>query len=486
MHDYTASSKLLSSTRIISALKFMRTQKWFFPALLAGLFIAIFLPLLFTGYSNIKQAEIALAQKDYKTAAYSYERAARLFLWRADLWEKAALAASKDDNCSTAITFFTKAPELSEEGWLSFGYCYYRNGNLQLAQETFEAGLRLYSSPSFYEGLALIRYSQKDWQAEREALQNQLSLGGGDARTHYRLGLLLTFLNPQQALDELTSASSLNPQFAPAVQTLLAALSQSATQPDPSQQMVTVGRSLGLVQEWDLSIAAFEKAIDINAENAEAWAWLGEAQQQTGQDGSAALDQAISLDHNSVIVRALRGLYWNRQGKYDRMLAEYSLAAKLEPQNPAWQASIGNAHTQLGDLAAALDAYENAVALAPEDATYWRLLAVFCAENGVHIEDIGLPAAQKAVEISPNDPNALDALGFAYFSSGRFANAEQTFLKAIELAPEYFPAHLHLAMNYLLQGNRSAAYNLLSYVRDADISGVYAEAARQLLAQNFP
>lgn len=464
----------------------MQTQKWFFPALLSGIIIAIFLPFLFTGYSNIKRAETAEVQNDYKTATSSYERAARLLPWRGDLWEKAGMAASRDENCPIAISFFERAPKLSQEGWLTFGYCHYRGGDLQMSQQIFEAGLLLYPSPSFYEGIALISRTKKDWPAERDALQNQLLLGGGDARTHYRLGLLLTFLDSKQALDELKLASSLNPEFDPAVQTLLAALNQSSASSDESQYLVTVGRGLGLVQEWDLSLAAFEKAIELNEQNAEAWAWFGEAQQQIGQDGGAALDQAISLDHNSVIIRALRGLYWNRQGKYDRMLAEYSLAAKLEPQNPAWQASVGNSYTQLGDLASALDAYQHAVELAPEDSTYWRLLAVFCAENGVHIEDIGLPAAQQAVDLAPADASALDALGFLYFSSGRFANAEQTFLKAIELDPEYYPAHLHLAVNYLLQGNRSAAYNTLSYVRDADISGIYAESARQLLAQNFP
>ena len=86
--------------------------------------------------------------------------------------------------------------------------------------------------------------------------------------------------------------------------------------------MVTMGRALGLVNEWDLSLAAFEKAIALDAENAEAWAWLGEAKQhiiytQTGETvskgvGLEELGHALTLDPSSVVVRALRGLYWNR------------------------------------------------------------------------------------------------------------------------------------------------------------------------------
>jgi tetratricopeptide (TPR) repeat protein len=250
--------------------------------------------------------------------------------------------------------------------------------------------------------------------------------------------------------------------------------------------MVTIGRALGLVQEWDLSLAAFEKANTLNAENAEAWAWLGEAKQQTGQDGRAELDRAAALDHTSVVVLALRGLYWNRQEKYPQMLAEYLLAANYEPDNPAWQTELGNAYVKNGDLVAALAAYQHATELAPNESIYWRLLAAFCAENGAHLEDVGLPAAQKAVDLAPDDPPALDALGWVYLSSGRYANAEQILLDVIKRFPDHLPARIHLALTYLAQGNRAAAFDHLTYVQTADPNGANGETAKQLLKQYFP
>jgi tetratricopeptide (TPR) repeat protein len=271
-----------------------------------------------------------------------------------------------------------------------------------------------------------------------------------------------------------------------AVQTLHTALTLSANQTTASDAKVTIGRALGLVQEWDLALLAFGQAVELDPNHAEAWAWLGEAKQQTGQSGSVELDKALSLDRASVNVRALRGLYWNRLGKYEQALAEYLLAAGIEPENPRWQASIGEAYAHLGKLPEALMAYQRATELAPQEAAYWSLLAVFCAERGVYVEEIGLPAAQQAVSLAPTDPSALDALGFSYLSSGRFASAEQALAQAIALAPNYFPAHIHLAMTYLAQGNRSAAFNSLTFVRDADDSGVYVNIALQLLAKYFP
>jgi tetratricopeptide (TPR) repeat protein len=250
--------------------------------------------------------------------------------------------------------------------------------------------------------------------------------------------------------------------------------------------MLTIGRALGLVQEWDLAIAVFENAVTLNAENAEAWAWLGEAKQHLGQGGSVELDRAVALDHTSVTVRALRGMYWSRQGKYSQMLAEYLLAAEFDPTNPTWQASIADAYFKRGDIISALTAYQHATELAPQDATYWRLLAVFCADNGVRVEDIGLPAAQKAVELAPDDPYALDVLGWSYLSSGRYANAEQTLSDVTARFPNHLPAHIHLAMAFLAQGNRSGALTELNYVRDADANGADGAFAVQLLKKYFP
>ncbi len=457
----------------------------------AVIFATILLPLLalaaclIAGTIKLNDAEAAWQRRDYAAASESYARAAQLLPWRKDLWEKAGMAAGANGDFSQTISHLERAGELSEQGWAVLGFSYFNTGDISSAIEAYQRGLQFYDSYAIYAGLAHVHYQQKDWPAQRDALENRVRLNAGDANSHYRLGLLLSFLEPEKALPELTLASSLDPQFVPAVQTLRAALEDSTVQAGSSARLVKIGRALGLLQEWELSLAAFQKAIKLDAANAEAWAWLGEAKQQTGGDGRVELDKAVSIDRVSVIVRALRGLYWNRQGKYEQMLAEYLLAAKYEPQNPAWRASIGDAYVKLGDLISAFSAYQRAAELAPDESTYWRLLAVFCAENGVHLEDAGLPAAQKAVELAPDDPLALDALGFAYFSSGRFANAEQTLFKVIELAPEYFPAHVHLAMNHLAQGNRAAAFNELTYVRDADPGGPMGEFAERLLAQYF-
>jgi len=464
----------------------MSQYKWAPLPVVVLLFTIAVAPLFISGYSAVTHAESSLAAGDYSAASSAYARAAQSLFWRRDLWEQAGIYAALSGDYPNALLYLGKQPLQSEDGWVWLATAQLQMREIQPAFASCTSGLKVFDSARLYRLLAFIHRSQKDWNAEREALQNQIRLDGSEAYAHYRLGLLLMLFSADPARKELKTASSLNPEVDSAVQTLDAALALSAIQPDESQQNLIRGRALGLVQEWDLAFVAFSQAVAMDEKNAEAWAWLGEAKQQLGQDGSVELDLALRLDHTSANVRALRGLYWNRQNRYEQALAEYLLAAEFEPENSRWWVSIGEAHANLGDLTAALDAYQHAVELTPGEAEYWRQLAVFCAERSAYVEEIGLPAAQQAQALAPNDPAVLDALGFAYLASGRYTNAEQNLQKALEIAPDYFPASLHLALTYLAQGKQSSAFNTLVHVRDSDSSGVYAEAARQLLERYFP
>jgi Flp pilus assembly protein TadD len=162
----------------------------------------------------------------------------------------------------------------------------------------------------------------------------------------------------------------------------------------------------------------------------------------------------------------LRGLYFQRVGNFRQALAEFQVAAALEPENPAWFVSVGESQSKNGDLIRALQAYQTATTLAPEDASYWRLLAIFCAQNNINVRDVGVPAAQKAVILTPEDPDALDVLGWLLTLDARYDEAERMLARALELDPHSAAVHLHLGMLYLQTNDRTSAYDHLVKARD--------------------
>jgi tetratricopeptide (TPR) repeat protein len=451
----------------------------------------VFTPPVLTGYTSLQQADSAWESGDFSKAADEYMRAASLLPWRQDLWEQAAMGGAMTGNFEAAIVLFGRARRhstLSAAGWDLLGQSQWLLGDHESALESWQTGLENYPAhANFYDHLSMAYYEQGNLSAEQDALENWVIADGNtDVDAHYRLGLLLSISDPDHALEEFLLASSLVPEYDPAVETMRTAINLASLESNRSDKLVLIGRGLGLVGEWELAAEAYRQAVAADGENAEAWAWLGEAEQQLGRDGNAELDRALSLDRRNPIVRSLRGLYWMRQGDEERALSEYKLAALYDPDNPAWQVSLGDAHARSGDLQSALDNYSRATEVAPTDAIYWRLLANFSAQYNLQIEEVGLPAAQMAVELTGEDPLALDTLGFTLTLLERYNEARDAFEHALSLDPDFAQGYLHLGVVALQMEDWESAKAHFQQARDLDPDGPVGEQAQVLLNRYFP
>ena len=444
--------------------------------------LAVFVPFSISGYAELEKAS---ASTSYIEAAGHYQRAAQRIPWRADLYELSGHAYYHAKDYVQADAAYQKAFDrqaFSPEGWVAWGDVNYLRDDLQRATEIWEQGLEQENpSEHLYSRLAEIYQSQGEITKAAETLGKYVSAHPEDASAHYRLGLLLTLSDADRALTELLSASQLDPELDPAVQSLRTALNLAALNDSASARSVFIGRGLALVNEWKLSRIAFEEAVQLDEKNAEAWAWLGEANQQVGREGMEQLDQAFELNPGSATVRGLRGLYYQRTGNYREALTEFQTAAALEPENGMWHVSLGETHAKLGDLIRALEAYQKATTFALEDPGYWRLLAIFCAQNNVNVRDVGVPAAQKAVVLDPEDATSLDVLGWLLTRDARYEEAGRMLKRALELDPQNGSAHLHLGMLYLQTNDRASAYDHLIQARDLE-----NKEAEMVLNQYFP
>lgn len=451
--------------------------------ILFAMALVIFAPIIFSGYSELRKGDTASSRLE---AAQHHQVAALRLPWRADLYELAGHEYYHAKEYTLAEAAYQKAFQrhaLSAAGWVAWGDVQYLLGNSERAAEIWKQGLEQTDpSEDLYSRLALIYKEQKQYTQAAEYFQRYVSRHLDDASAHYQLGLLLTLSDPQTAASELITASQLDPELDPAVQALRTALNLASLSKSSSAQLVIIGRGLGLVSEWDLAQAAFEQALQADEQNAEAWAWLGEAYQQAGRDDAfTSLERALSLNPNSAVVRGLRGLYFQRVGNNREALIEFQAAAKLQPDDPALYVSIGESFSKLGDMIRALEAYQSAVALAPADINYLRLLAQFCGQNNINIEDAGIVAAQRAVVLEPNDAGLQDLLGWLLLLDARYPEAERTLLRALALDSQNASAHFHLGMLYFQINDQAAAQAHLISARDLGNPD-----AQAVLNQYFP
>ena len=171
----------------------------------------------------------------------------------------------------------------------------------------------------------------------------------------------------------------------------------------------------------------FEKAVALDPQYAEAYTYLSwtyyrewglrwSMDPQTLERAVALGQQAVALDDSLPIAHSVLGEAYALQQQYDQALAEGERAIALNPNNAD---------------SYALQAELLTIAGRPEDA---------------------LRAVAQAMRLNPRyPPTYLFALGWAYRLTGRYAEAIATQKEAISRSPNFFPAHLDLALSYLWQ-----------------------------------
>ncbi len=454
--------------------------------ILISVLMLILAPRPLTGLMDLSSAVRFDKAGEHIAAALAYKSAAERLPWQPSLWEKAGMSARLGSNLPDAITLLTQAAArnaISKNGWISLGLADQESGDLPSAMNAWRNALPMAEA---YRYLAEGQRISGDFPTALDSWHASLLQEPQEAAAHYQVGLLEMALAPSKALPDLMQAAQLDPKLDASVQDLRRALNAALLSDDRSYQFVISGRALGASGNWDLAAEAFRNAIALRADYAEAWAWLGEAKQQQGQDGSTEIERALAINPDSAMLQSLYGLYLQRQKQPEKALTAFQKAAALQPEEPGWQMALGGAYEQNGNLIAALEHYQRAVELAPDEAAAWRALAEFSLRNSVDLAGTGLPAARRLVELANNDWQADDIAGQILMENADIIGAEALLKKAVELDPTQAAPALHLGLLYLQTGNLVSAYSYLNQAKVFDPDGPYGWQAKRLLEQYFP
>jgi tetratricopeptide (TPR) repeat protein len=420
----------------------------------------------------------------------SFEQVVAFEPWRGDLWELIGNNELAEGETDEAIVDYEQAlnlKSLSNKGMIALGDSYQQKGQGQKAVQLWRQALAAGGDPDgIYLRIANAERQAQNFAGEIQTLRSWQAVKPANAWVPYELGLLQAASQPKSALALLKQSAGLDNSYTAKTKVLQSALEQVSLQTDPGYQEVSIGRALSGLGEWDLAAQAFQQATVNDPDYAEAWAFLGEARQQTGLDGSADLQKALRLNPNSVVAQALLAVQLRQQGRADVALVYLHEAAEEEPTQGVWQVEMGNTLVEMGDPSSALDHYNQAVQIEPNNAVFWQDLAQFCAANQIEVRDTGLPAARQALKLDGNSAAGLDSMGVVLHTLGDLTSAEKFLAHALQVDGSYAPGYLHLGQVYLDEGRPDLSYAPLSQAArlsgENDIVGMFA---KRLLDQNY-
>ncbi len=286
----------------------------------------------------------------------------------------------------------------------------------------------------FYPRLINAYLQLERWSEAQQAAGHWLSQAPDSADAHWVLAKVLALSDPEQARAHFQQVP------AEAARDFLAALSQ----PDQAVRALLLGRAYLAQNDLPLAQRAFDAAIAVNPNYAEAYAYAGFARDQRGLDGQAQLDRAVEIDGELVVARYFRARHAWQHGQLDQALSDLQVASARDPANVLIATELGRVYIQRSDLAKAEQWLIKARDLKPDDPNIWRALAELYVGRSYGPPAQQVSTAQKLVQLLPQDAEARVWLGRAYLLSGDQAAAQRELDKAVELDPQLAAAHFYL------------------------------------------
>jgi tetratricopeptide (TPR) repeat protein len=389
------------------------------------------------------------------------------------------------------LSLAAAAQGLAPEDWIMLGDAYQANGDLLNALQAWQNGGA--AVESLQRWLKAHRQSG-DYPAAMADLQALIALQPGEAGWAYQLGLLQAATQPDLAVSTLGLAVIRASVHQTLAQALLERIQKAQQAALPAYTLLEAGRGLADLDEWTLAAEAFRRAALLRPDYAEAWAFLGEAQQHIDLPegkkfspvGLDELKLSLQLEPDSLSASLFLALYWRRQGQLSLALAALENLAAPNADNPAIQIELGNILAEKGSPKAAMSHFTRATELAPTDPAALKALVNFTVRSQYQVRLAGLSAARQLLLLTPSDPEALDLMGQALLLLEDPLDAEGFLRRAIQSDPGYIPAHLHLAQVYLQRSATASARQELDLTIFLAPGSAEADFARRLLEEYFP
>jgi tetratricopeptide (TPR) repeat protein len=237
------------------------------------------------------------------------------------------------------------------------------------------------------------------------------------------------------------------------------------------------GITLASQREWEMAIADFTEAIRLNPALSAAYLLRGRASyasvsdvydiaenfthvrarfssgRQLSGEQTRAYDRAIAdftealrLDGNNAVIYLNRGEAYAQKEDYDKAIADFTQAIRHNPNYARAYISRGNVYHNKGDYDRAIADYNQAIKVDPNDfAVYYNRGGVYYSKGDY---DRAIADYTQSIRLAPNDANAYSGRGIVYAEKEDYDRAIADYSQAIRLNPNDFAVYYNRGIAY--------------------------------------
>lgn len=263
--------------------------------------------------------------------------------------------------------------------------------------------------------------------------------------------------NPEEAIAIYKEALSLNINHIPAYLQLSQAFQQAALlyqqrafdlQPElaPVDTHFNLGLNFAEQGQPDLAIRAYQRAVHLKPDWAEAHCNLGNLYSAKGQldEAIASLKRAVALNPNFIEALSNLGNAYAKQGDLDSALNYHQKAIALRPNWAELHFNLADAYAQHQRFDDALPLYYKALEFKPELAeAHFGLGKAFVAQNQFAQ---AIPHLKQTITLRPNWGDAYYFLGRALLNANQHLEAIAAYEQAVRLVPSLLEARWDLGI----------------------------------------
>lgn len=172
----------------------------------------------------------------------------------------------------------------------------------------------------------------------------------------------------------------------------------------------------------------------------------------------ALVRQAIVHTPDNIDYYLYLGSFYEELERFNEAVDALQIGLQKDNRNGRLHFRTGVVYDKMGQKDKSIAAMKNVLELTPNDAEALNYLGYTYADMGINLDEAEI-LIQTALSIKPNDGYITDSLGWVYYKRGKYGQALEWLSKAVKLIPDDPVILEHLGDVYLKMNSKEKALN---------------------------